>query len=301
MQLPLGGCPRRRRTVSDRGPPEPLEAGGWCGQRTSGGDGSRVARPDTPAWPHHVGPPGGPQPGGGVPVAQLLALVPLGVLKVSPRPATRHGPYGPPRSRWGATLGAGAPLVAWLTPRDGPHGLDEAPCAPLPEDLAVRARRYQVPRQGVRVQTLTWVTTRVHAEPSGVEALSERSGARGGLATPGAQVNTTRGLEVLTGTTLEGGRTALRVCACTDTLGCRVMGDAARRPPVGLDRSHGSAAARWLAAARDDASRPARVVKPPRPSRDEPRVRTRRPTPSPRLKHARQALRQSLATHREMD
>jgi hypothetical protein len=79
------------------------------------------------------------------------------------------------------------------------------------------------------------------------------------------------------------------------------MGQAARRQHGGIDRSSCIEAARWRAAARDDASLPTLVVTPRRPYRDEPRVRKRRPTPYPLMKNARQEMRQSLARHGETD
>jgi hypothetical protein len=91
--------------------------------------------------------------------------------------------------------------------------MDEAQFAPLPDDLPVRALRDQVQRQGVRVKTITLVTTLVHAERYGVEALSALSCARWGSETHVAQVNTTMDLEVLTGKTVDGVLTERIVCA----------------------------------------------------------------------------------------
>jgi hypothetical protein len=122
----------------------------------------------------------------------------------SPRHANRTGRPGKPRARWCATRGACDQLVEWLKPLNGPDWMDAAPFAPLPDDLPVRALRDQVQRQGVRVKTITLVTTLVHAERYGVEALSALSFARWGSETHVAQVNTTMDLEVLTGKTVDG-------------------------------------------------------------------------------------------------
>jgi hypothetical protein len=220
---------------------------------------------------------------------------------VSPMHANRQGQQGKPRSRWRATLGACDQLVAWLKPLDGPDWMDEAPLAQLSDDLTVRALRSQVQRQGFRVQTITLVTTLVHAELCSVEALSARYCARWGLETNVAHLNTTIGLEVVTCKTVDGVLQELIVFAFIDNLVRLVMGQAARRQHVDIDRISFIDAARWLAAARADEPLPPLVVNPPRPYRYEPRVRKRRPKPSPLMPNARQPLRSSLANKREMD
>jgi len=179
--------------------------------------------------------------------------------------------------------------------------MDKAPLAQLSDDLTVRALRYKVQRNGVRVKTITLVTTLVHAALYGVEALSALSCARWGIETHVAHLKTTMGLDVLTCKTVDGVLKALIVFAFTDDLVRLVMGQAAWRPHVDIDRISCIDAARWLAAAQDGVSLPTLVVNPHRPSRDEPRVRKRRPKPYPLMKNARQELRQSLATHRETD
>jgi hypothetical protein len=116
---------------------------------------------------------------------------------VSPRQANRKGLPGKPRSRWCATLGACDQLVEWLKPLKGPDWMDEAQFAQLPDDLTVRELRYQVQRQGFRVKTITLVTTLVHAERYGVEALAALYFARWGIETNLAHVKTTMSVTVL--------------------------------------------------------------------------------------------------------
>jgi hypothetical protein len=123
---------------------------------------------------------------------------------VSPMQANRQGQQGKPRSRWRAKLGACDQLVEWLKPLDGSAWMDEAPLAQLSDDLTVRELRYQVQRKGFRVKTITVVTTLVHAELCGVEALSELYFARWGIETNVAHVKTTMGLDVLTFQTVDG-------------------------------------------------------------------------------------------------
>jgi hypothetical protein len=179
--------------------------------------------------------------------------------------------------------------------------MDKAQFAPLPDELTVRELRYQVQRQGFRVKTITLVTTLVHAELYRVEALSELYFARWGIETNLAHLKTTMGLDVLKCKTVEGVLKELIVFALTYTLVRLVMGQAARRQHVNIDRISFIDAVRWLAAARDNASLPTLVVNPHRPYRYEPRVRKRRPKQYPLMKNARQELRKSLATNRETD
>jgi hypothetical protein len=52
--------------------------GRWYGPRTFVVDGSGGSMPDTPVWQEEFGPPSAQRPGGGCPVARLLALFPAG-------------------------------------------------------------------------------------------------------------------------------------------------------------------------------------------------------------------------------
>jgi len=232
---------------------------------------------------------------------KLLVDFTPGRPQVRPMHANRKGPQGKPRSRWRATLGACDQRVEWLKPLDGPDWMDEAQFAQLSGDLTVRELRYQVQRQGFRVQTITLVTTLVHAELYSVEALSELYFARWGSETNLAHVKTTMGLDVVTCKTVDGVLKELIGFAFIDNLVRLVMGQAARRQHVDIDRISFIDAARWLAAARADEPLPPLVVNPHRPYRDEPRVRKRRPKQYPLMQNARQQLRMSLANNRDTD
>ena len=179
--------------------------------------------------------------------------------------------------------------------------MDEAQFAKLPDDLTVRELRYQVHRQGFRVKTITLVTTLVHAELYRVEALSELYFARWGIETNLAHLKTTMGLDVVKCKTVDGVLKELIVFALIYNLVRLVMGQAARRQHVDIDRISFIDAARWLAAARTDEPLPPLVVNPHRPYRYEPRVRKRRPKQYPLMQNARQQLRMSLANNRDME
>jgi hypothetical protein len=104
------------------------------------------------------------------------------------------------------------------------------------------------------VKTITLVTTLVHAELYGVEALSALSFARWGIETNLALLKTTMSLDVLTCKTVDGMLKALIVFALTDNLVRLVMGQVARRQHVDIDRISFIDAARWYAATQDGAS-----------------------------------------------
>jgi len=74
-----------------------------------------------------------------------------------------------------------------------------------------------------------------------------------------------------------------------------VMGEAARRQRVAVDRISFVDALRWLLEARPGEALPQLVVNPSRPGRFEPRVRKRRPKPFPLMKKPRRELRKGLA------
>jgi hypothetical protein len=179
--------------------------------------------------------------------------------------------------------------------------MEQAQFALLPDHLEVRELRYQVHRKGFRVTSITLGTTLCDATRYPVEAFAQLSGARWGIATNFAHLKTTMGLDVLKGKTVDGVLKELIVFAVMYHLVRVVMGQAARRQQVVIDRISCVDATRWLAAARDGESLPWLVLKPHRPYRYEPRVRKRRPKQYPLRQNTRQALRQALANTTERD
>jgi len=102
------------------------------------------------------------------------------------------------------------------------------------------------------------------------------------------------GLAVLKCKTVDGVLKALIVFALIYNLVRLVMGQAAQRQHVDMDRMSFLDALRWLAAARDDEILITLVVNPHRPYRYEPRVRKRRPKQYPLMQSPRLELRKSL-------
>ena len=109
------------------------------------------------------------------------------------------------------------------------------------------------------------------------------------------------GLDVLTWKTLNGVLKELMVFALIYNVVRLVMGQAARRQQVCIDRISFIDALRWLASAQDDEPLPTLVVNPHRPSRYEPRVRKRRPKQYPLMTKPRQELRNSLVNKTKED
>src|SRR5215813_2871460 len=220
---------------------------------------------------------------------------------VSPAQGRRKGNQGKPRSRWLAQLGVCDQLVEWLKPLDCPDWMDAAQFAQLPDSLQVRELRYPVHRKGFRVKTITLVTTLVDPALYSVEALAQLYLARWGIETNYAHLKTTMGLAVLKCKTVDGVLKELMVFALIYNLVRLVMGQAAQRQHVAIERISFLDALRWLAAARDNELLISLVVNPHRPYRYEPRVRKRRPKQYPLMQSPRLELRKSLVNNIDRD
>ena len=109
------------------------------------------------------------------------------------------------------------------------------------------------------------------------------------------------GLDVLKCQTVDGVLKELMVFALIYNLVRLVMGQAAQRQHVAIDRISFIDALRWLATARDNELLITLVVNPHRPYRYEPRVRKRRPKPYPLMQNTRLELRKSLVNNEEMN
>jgi hypothetical protein len=220
---------------------------------------------------------------------------------ISPAQGRRKGHQGQPRSRWLARLGACDQRVEWLKPLDCPDWMDAAQFAQLPGSLQGRELRYRVQRKGFRVKAITLVTTLGDAARYSAEALAQLYFARWGIETNYAHLKTTMGLDVLKGKTVEGVLKELMIFALIYNLVRLVMGQAAQRQRVDIDRISFLGALRWLAAARDDEILITLVVNPHRPYRYAPRVRKRRPKQYPLMQTTRLELRKALVNNVDTD
>jgi hypothetical protein len=215
-----------------------------------------------------------------------------------PRP---KGQKGLPRSRWVRQLGPQDQVDHWLKPTTCPKWMSPQQYAQLPEHLRVRELRYRVQPKGFRVKTLTLVTTLLDAEHYRVEDVADLFLTRWGIETNLAHLKTTMGLDVLKCQTVNGVLKELTVFALIYNCIRLVMGQAARRQQVAIERISFIDAMRWLASAQADEPLPALVVNPHRPYRYEPRVRKRRPKPYPLMTRPRPKLRKLLANKADTD
>jgi hypothetical protein len=200
---------------------------------------------------------------------------------VEPGKRGAKGQKGLPRSRWVRQLGPQDQVVHWLKPVNCPQWMTPEQYAQLPEHLRLRELRYRVQPKGFRVKTITLVTTLLDAECYRLEDLADLFLARWGIETNLGHLKTTMGLNVLKCKTVNGVRKELMVFALIYNLVRLVMGQAARRQHVPIDRISFIDALRWLGTAQDDELLPTLVVNPYRPGRYVPRVRKRRLSPFP--------------------
>ncbi len=220
---------------------------------------------------------------------------------VEPGKRSPKGQTGLPRSRWVKQLGKQDHVVDWLKPATCPEWMTPEQYAQLPERLEVRELRYRVQPKGFRVERITLVTTLVDSTLYSVADLAELFFVRWGIETNFGHLKTTMGLDVLKCKTVQGVLKELIVFALIYNLVRLVMGQAARRQHVSIDRISFIDALRWLASAQDDESPPVLVVNPQRPYRYEPRVRKRRPKSYPLMTKPRHELRKSLVSKTDTD
>lgn len=213
-----------------------------------------------------------------------------------PHAGLRDGktPAGRPRSRWLRTLGASDQVVEWFKPRDRPAWMTAEQFAGLPETIVVRELRYQVARRGFRTQSVTLVTTLLDAEAYPLEALAELYGTRWRVEQYLRDLKQSMKMDALRCKSVDGVLKELMVYGIVYNLVRLVMGEAARRQRVDVDRISFLDALRWLLEAKPGEAMPRLVVNPSRPGRFEPRVRKRRPKEFPVMKRPRQELRKEL-------
>ncbi len=209
-------------------------------------------------------------------------------------PGARGAAKGLPRSRRLRGLGVLDQVVEWFKPEGRPGWMTAEEYAALPETLAVRELRYRVGRPGFRTRTVTLVTTLLDAALYPLEALAELYAARWRVELNFRHLKTTMKMDVLKCKTVEGVLKELTVYAIVYNLVRVVMGEAARRQGVDVERVSFVDALRWLAQARPGEELPELVVNPERPDRHEPRVRKRRPKQYPLMRKPRSVLRKAL-------
>ncbi len=220
---------------------------------------------------------------------------------VKPGKRGAKGQKGLPRSQWVNRLGTQDQVVHWLKPTTLPQWMTPKQYAEVPERLEVRELRYRVHQKGFRVKTITLVTTLIDAQLYSIKDVADLFLARWGIETNFAHLKTTMSLDVLKCKTANGVLKELIVFTLIYNVVRLVMGQAARRQRVCIERISFIDALRWLASAQDDELLPALVVNPHRPYRYEPRVRKRRPKPYSLMTKPRQELCNSLVNKAKGD
>jgi hypothetical protein len=166
--------------------------------------------------------------------------------------------------------------------------------AGLPETIPVRELRYRVSQRGFRTRSVTLVTTLLDAEAYPLEALAGLYGTRWRVEQYLRDLKQTMKMDILRCKTVDGVLKELMVYGIVYNLVRSVMGEAARRQRVDVDRIGFVDALRWLLEAKPGEAMPRLVVNPSRPGRFEPRVRKRRPKQYPVMKKPRRELRKLL-------
>jgi len=207
----------------------------------------------------------------------------------------KKAPAGRPRSRWLRSLGALDQVVEWLKPEGRPDWMTPEQFAALPEAIAVRELRYRVSQRGFRTRSVTLVTTLTDAGAYPLEALADLYWTRWRVEQYLRDLKQSMKMEILRCKTVDGVLKELMVYGIVYNLVRSVMGEAARRQRVEVDRISFVDALRWLLEAEPGEAMPRLTVNPSRPGRFEPRVRKRRPKQYPVMKKPRRELRKRLA------
>ena len=209
-------------------------------------------------------------------------------------PGAKGKPAGSPSSRWLRSLGTADQVVEWFKPKGRPDWMTEVDFEALPDSIAVRELRYTLDRPGFRVRAITLVTTLLDAGAYPAGELAELYGARWRVEQDLRDLKQTMKMDVLKCQTAEGVLKELTAYAIVYNLVRLVMGEAASRQGVEVDRISFIDALRWLLEAGPGEGLPKLVVNPTRPGRSEPRVKKRRPKQFPLMSKPRSQLRKDL-------
>ena len=212
-------------------------------------------------------------------------------------PDDKKGTKGRPRSRWARSLGPLDQVVEWSRPARRPDWMSQSDFDALPASVLVRELRYTVGRPGFRTREATLVTTLLDAETYPLEALAELYATRWRVEQNLRDLKITMKMDVLKCKTTDGILKELMVYAMVDNLVRVVMGEAARRQEVAIERVSFLGALRWLLEAGPDEELWDLSLNPERPGRDGPRTRKRRPKQFPVMKKPRSEWRKQLLEH----
>jgi hypothetical protein len=164
----------------------------------------------------------------------------------------------------------------------------------LPASIIVRELRYTVACPGFRTRSVTLVTTLLDPELYSAADLAKLYRTRWRVEQNLKHVKQTMKMGVLKCESVDGVLKELTVYALVYNLVCLVIGEAARRQGVDVERISFIDALRWLLDAKSGDTLPKLIVNPSRPDRFEPRVRKRRPKEYPVMKKPRRELRKQI-------
>lgn len=207
----------------------------------------------------------------------------------------KRGERGRPTSRWLKRLGRHDQLVEYVKPDRRPVWLDAAAYAALPDAIVIRELRYTITVPGRRTRVITLATTLLDPILYPAADVAALYGQRWQIETNFRHLKQTLRMDVLHCKTAAGVQKELLMYAVIYNLVRCVMGEAARRQRVPVERLSFIDAVRWLAeATRGVVELKLRRV-PDRPGRLEPRAVKRRPKEYDRLNQPRHILRQREA------
>jgi hypothetical protein len=201
---------------------------------------------------------------------------------------------GRPTSRWLKRLGRHDQLVEYVKPQARPSWMNAEAYAELPETLTVRELRYTITVPGRRTRVVTLATTLLDPVRYPAAAVADLYCQRWQIETNFRHLKQTLRMDVLRCKTVAGVNKELAMYALVYNLVRLVMGEAASRQGVPVERISFIDAVRWLAeVVANDAPLQLRV-NPHRPGRAEPRVVKRRPKGYSRMIRPRSFLRKLL-------
>ena len=164
----------------------------------------------------------------------------------------------------------------------------------LPLMLPCRVLRYNVTQRGFRTRKIDLLTTLLDGDAYPAEELAELYRRRWQVETNFRSLKITMNMDVLHCKRVSGVLKALMVFAIVYNLVCLVIGEAARRQGVDVDRISFVDAQRWLLAVAPGVALIRLIVNPDRSGRVEPRVKKRRMKQFDLMSQPRDVLRKRL-------
>jgi hypothetical protein len=205
----------------------------------------------------------------------------------------KSGKRGLPTSRWLKRLGRHDQLVEYVKPPVRPVWMNAEAYAELPETIRVRELRFTIAVPGRRTRVITLATTLLDATRYPATEVAALYSQRWQIETNLRHLKQTLRMDVLRCKTVAGVNKELAMYTVVYNLVRLVMGEAARRQQVPVERISFIDAVHWLAeAVYGPMELKLRLVH-HRPVRSEPRAVKRRPKEYDRLNRPREVFRKN--------